>query len=171
MNKTVIVAEPGSQNIVITREFDAPRKLVFRAFTHEELYVQWVGPRDMEMEINYWEPRTGGSWRFTQKDTKGTEFSFHGVTHEAKAPERIIGTFEFEDMPGHVSLSTAIFEELPEGRTKYTGQSVFQSAADRDGMMASGMSRGVIEGHERLDELLDKLQGEAEARETRRDSM
>ena len=164
MNKTTIAAEHGKQEVTVTREFDAPREFVFKAFTHEELYVQWHGPRDMEMTVNYFEAKTGGSYRYTHKDPKGEEFGFHGVFHEVKAPERIIDTFEFEDMPGHVSLETIIFEELPENRTRVTSQSVFQSPADCEGMIASGMNKGVIEGYERLDELLDKLTTEDEER-------
>jgi uncharacterized protein YndB with AHSA1/START domain len=164
VTKTIIAAEKGKQDIVVTREFDAPRELVFKAFTHPELYVQWLGPRDMEMTVNYFEARTGGSYRYSHHDTKGEEFSFHGVYHEVKNPERIVNTFEFEDMPGHVALDSAVFEALPENRTKFTGQTVFQSAADRDGMMASGMRSGLIQSYERLDELLDKLMTEEEAR-------
>jgi len=169
MNTTTITVEHGKQEIIIEREFDSRRELVFKCFTHPELLVQWNGPKDMEMTINYFEGSTGGSYRYTHRDPKGEEFSFHGVYHEVKSPERIIDTFEFEDMPGHVSLETATFEELPEGRTKFIAHSVFQSVADRDGMVESGMRRGVVESHERLDELLDKLETEQETRETRRD--
>jgi len=123
----------------------------------------------METTVNYFEPKAGGSYRFVQRDTKGEDFGFHGVFHEVKSPGLIIETFEFEDVPGHVSLVTATFEELPEKRTKITQQSVFQSVADRDGMVESGMRKGVVESHERLDELLEKIESEEEERETRRD--
>src|SRR5713226_1827717 len=97
-------------------------------------------------------------WRYTHTDEKGNAFGFHGVNHEVLAPERLIDTFEFEGMPekGHVSLETAQFEELPEGRTKLTILVVFQSVADRDGMVASGMEWGIVESYQRLDELLEK---------------
>jgi len=157
-NKTTITAEPGKQEIFITREFDAPRELVFRAHTDPELYVQWLGPRGLKMAIEKFEPRDGGSYRYIQKDQDGNEYAFHGVNHEVLAPERIIGTFEFEGLPekGHVILGTLKFEALPGDRTKLTSQSVFQSVADRDGMLRSGMERGVNQGYERLDELLAK---------------
>ncbi|HSB01194.1 MAG TPA: SRPBCC family protein [Anaerolineales bacterium] len=157
-NKTIVTAEPGKQEIFVTREFDAPRELVFKAFTDPELYVQWLGPRGFTMRLETFEPTSGGRWRYVQKDQHGNEFGFHGVNHEVLAPERIIGTFEFEGLPetGHVVLETARFEELPDGRTRVTTQSVFQSLADRDGMIQSGMESGMTDSHERLDELLKK---------------
>ena len=158
-NKTKIIAEPGKQEILIMREFDAPRELVFRAFTDPELYVQWLGPRDLTMTLETFEPRDGGSWRYIHKDEDGSEYTFHGVYHEVLSPERIINTFEFEGLPekGHVVLETVRLEEMPGGRTKLTTQSVFQSVADRDGMLQSGMESGVNDSYERLDELLEKL--------------
>jgi uncharacterized protein YndB with AHSA1/START domain len=158
-NKTEIIAKPGKQEIFIEREFDAPRELVFKAFVDPELYVQWIGPRGLTMTLEKFEPVSGGSWRFIQKDPEGNEFAFHGVNHEVLEPERIIFTFEFEGLPesGHVLLETARFEELPSNRTKLTDQSVFQSVEDRDGMMQSGMEEGVNDSYERLDELLKKM--------------
>ena len=157
---TKITAESGKQEIIIEREFDAPRELVFKAFTDPELYVQWIGPRELEMTLETFEPRNGGSWRYIQKDQDGNEYAFHGVNHEVLSPERIIGTFEFEGLPekGHVILETARFEELSGNRTKMTSQSVFQSVVDRDGMLYSGMEEGVNDSYNRLDELLEKMQ-------------
>ncbi len=159
-NKTVITAEPGKQEVIITREFDAPRELVFKAYTDPKMYTQWLGPRELTMTLEKFEPKSGGSWRYIHKDKAGNAYGFHGVNHEVTAPERIIGTFEFEGLPdkGHVALETARFEALPGNRTRVTAQSVFQSVADRDGMIQSGMERGVNDSHERLDELLVKMQ-------------
>jgi uncharacterized protein YndB with AHSA1/START domain len=159
MNKTKVTAEPGKQEFSITREFDAPRELVFKAFTDPKLYVQWLGPRGLTMTLEKFEPRTGGMWRYVSRDKAGHEYGFHGVNHEVLAPERIIDTFEFEGLPekGHVSLQTARFMELPGGRTKITVQDVFQSVADRDGMLQSGAEKGINESYERLDELLDTI--------------
>ena len=157
-NKTSITAEPGKQEIFITREFDAPRELVFKAYTDPELYTKWLGPRELTMTLEKFEPRDGGSWRYIHQDQDSNKYAFRGVYHEVVAPERIIGTFEFEGLPekGHVILGTTIFEVLPGDRTKLTSQSVFQSVADRDGMLRSGMERGVNDGYDRLDELLAK---------------
>jgi uncharacterized protein YndB with AHSA1/START domain len=159
-NQTVLLAEPNKQEIFVVREFDAPRELIFKAYTDPQLYVQWLGPRGFTMKPETFEPTSGGRWRYIHKDPQGSEFGFHGVNHEVLAPERIIGTFEFEGMPekGHVMLETIKFEELPGGRTKVTTQSVFQSISDRDGMIQSGMEHGQVDSHERLDELLERLQ-------------
>ena len=157
-NKTVVTAEPGKQELFINREFDAPRELVFRAHTDPELYSQWVGPRNLTGKIEKFALESGQVWREIYSDESGNEFAFNGVCHYMSAPEKIIRTFEFEGLPerGHVALETAVFEELPGGRTKLTIQSVFQSVAERDGMVQSGMEMGVNESHERLDELLTK---------------
>ena len=155
-HQTVFSVEPDRQEIIVTREFDAPRELVFKAYTDPELYRQWLGPRGFTMTLETFEPRSGGRWRYVHTDPQGNQFGFHGVNHEVSAPERIIGTFEYDGLPekGHVILETVKFEALPGGRTKVTTQSVFQSVTDRDGMIQSGMERGVTDGYEQLDELL-----------------
>jgi len=157
-NQTIVTAEPGVQEVFITREFDAPRELVFKAHTDPELYVQWLGPRGYEMVLETFEPVSGGRYRYIHKDPQGNEYGFHGTFHEM-SEELMIQTFEFEGLPerGHVSLDTMRLEDLPGGRTKITIHSVFQSVEDRDGMVQSGMERGVREGYERLDEVLAKL--------------
>ena len=163
-NKTEIRAESGKQELFITREFAAPRELVFKAHTDPDIYVKWVGPRDLTMTIDEWDCRGGGSYQFTHV-RDGHKYSFHGVYHEILAPERIIGTFEFDGLPetGHVILGTTKFEELPGGRCRLVHQSVFQSVSDRDGMIASGMERGVNDGYEKLDELLENTRSEAKS--------
>jgi uncharacterized protein YndB with AHSA1/START domain len=159
LNKTKMIAEPGKQEIFIVRELDAPRELVFKAFTDPELYSQWLGPRRLTTEFEKLEAKNGGSYRFINEDEKGNKFGFHGVYHEVLAPERIIGTFEFEGLPekGHVSLEITKFDELPGERTKLTSQDVFMSVADRDGMWQSGMEEGINDSYDRLEELLAKM--------------
>ncbi len=153
---TNIGAEPGKQEITIIREFDAPRELVFKVFTDPKLIPQWWGPRSLSTEVDRMDVRPGGQWRFINRDAEGKEYAFHGVYHEVVAPERIIDTFEFEELPekGHVALETMKLEDLPGGRTRFTVQSVFQSVADRDGMLQSGMEEGVNDTYDRLAELL-----------------
>lgn len=157
--KTTITAEPGKQEILVTREFDAPRELVFKAFTDSTLIPQWWGPRSLSTEVDTIEVRPGGQWRFINRDAEGKEYAFHGVYHEILAPERIIDTFEFEGLPetGHVTLETMRLEELPGRRTRLIVQSVFQSVADRDGMLQSGMEEGLDDTYDRLAELLKKM--------------
>lgn len=157
-NETNITAEPGKQDILITREFEAPRELVFKAFTDRDLIVQWLRPCELTMRIEKFDPRAGGSYRYIHSDEKGNEYAFNGVIHDVAEPERIIQTFEFEGLPerGHVSMETTTFMALPGNRTKVITHSVFQSVADRDGMMSSGMSHGVNDAHRQLDELFAK---------------
>lgn len=155
-NRTTVAAEPGKQEIFITREFDAPRELVFQAHTDPDLFVQWLGPRGYEMKLESFDPVSGGKYRYIHRDPDGNEFGFHGSFHEMSL-EHMVQTFEFEGYPGHVSLDSMSLEELPGDRTRITIHSIFQSVADRDGMIQNGMERGVTEGHERLDELIEKL--------------
>ena len=155
MTTTNFVVEPGQQSIVMTRTFDAPRELVFRAFTDPDLLVQWWGPERLTTTIAQMDSKPGGIWRFVQHDEEGNEFAFKGVCHEVTPSERIIQTFEFEGMPGHVSLETLILEEV-DGKTKMTATSVFQSVEDRDGMYESGMQEGATESMDRLERLLAK---------------
>lgn len=157
-NKTIITAEPGKQELFITREFDAPRELVYRAHTEPEIFAQWLGPKDLSVDFEVFEPVSGGRWRFLNVDQDGNEYAFRGTFHEV-TPTRIIQTFEFEGLPetGHVSLETMTLEELPNGRTKLITHAVYQSVADRDGMIESGMESGVNDGYNKLDELLETM--------------
>jgi uncharacterized protein YndB with AHSA1/START domain len=154
-NKTIVVAEPGKQELFIIREFEASRDIVFRAFSDRILVEDWLGCQQMKVKYEKFEPKAGGSYRYISTMENGMSFGFHGVCHNFSPPERIIQTFEFEGLPetGHVILETTKFEVLSSGRTKVTVQSVFQSLADREGMVAAGMEHGVVDAHKRLDEI------------------
>jgi uncharacterized protein YndB with AHSA1/START domain len=156
MGSTTITAEPGLPYIDITREFDASRDLLFRAFTEPDLLARWLGPRRLTTTVERYDVRDGGAWRYIQRDTDGTEFGFHGVFHGTPTPEGLVQTFEFEGAPGHVSLDAITFEEH-DGRTTVRGHTVFQSVQDRDAMVEAGMEHGVDEGYDRLEELLAGL--------------
>jgi uncharacterized protein YndB with AHSA1/START domain len=156
MGKTEIIAEPGTQTIDITREFDAPRDLVFRAWTEPDLLGQWLGGKGMTMEIETYEARDGGRWRYIHKDENGNEFAFHGVFHGTPSPDRMTQTFEFEGWPGQVSLETLQLEER-DGKTLLRNRAVYQSVEARDAMIASGMEQGMNAGFDALDELLPTL--------------
>ena len=153
MSKTQIDAPAGVPFVDITREFDAPLELVRRAWTDPDLVKQWLGPRKYEMVIEQWDARAGGAYRYVHRDEAGNEFGFHGVFH-SNDPDNMVQTFEFEGMPGHVSLDRLQLEDIGGGRTRSRIHSVFQSLEDRDGMVQAGMGDGVSEGFERLDELL-----------------
>lgn len=156
MAETRIIAEPGVPQIVMTTEFDAPRELLFRAYTDPALLAQWLGPRRLTMTVEYLENYDGGRWRFIHRDADGNEFGFHGVIHGTPSPDGIVRTFEFEGAPGHVSMETLTLEER-DGRTLVRTNSIFQSVEDRDAMLQSGMEEGANESTERLEELLAQL--------------
>jgi len=156
MSKTQIDAPAGVPFVDITREFDAPLELVRRAWTDPDLIKQWLGPRKYEMVIEQWDARAGGAYRYVHRDDAGNEFGFHGVFH-SNDPDNMVQTFEFEGMPGHVSLDKLALEDIGGGRTRASIHSVYQSLEDRDGMVQAGMGDGVNEGFERLDELLAKM--------------
>ena len=154
MGKTHIVAEPGTQEIIVTRDFAAPPAFLFRAWTDPDLLVQWLGPRRLTMHIDHYDVRHGGTYRYVHTGTDGTEHGFHGVFHGDPSPTTgIRQTFEYEPTPGHVSLDTLTFEEH-DGGTRLRSVSVFQSVADRDAMIQDGMESGLNEGYDRLDELI-----------------
>ncbi|WP_394830488.1 SRPBCC family protein [Pendulispora rubella] len=153
MSKTIFIAEPGKQEISMARTFDAPRARVFAAYINPEAVPRWWGPRSLTTVVDKLEAKKGGIWRFVQRDGAGHEFAFNGVYHEALSPERLVYTFEFEGMPGHVLLETVLFEEI-EGKTRITSKSIFQSLEARDGMMQSGAEAGAVETWDRLAELL-----------------
>ncbi len=150
---TEIIAEPGVPYVDIRREFDAPRALVYRAWTEPELLVQWLGPRRLTMTIEHYEVRDGGRWRYVHHDADGSAYGFHGVFHGTPSPDGIVQTFEWEGAPGHVALDSLVLEERG-GRTLARTHSVYQSVEDRDAMIENGMEHGVREGMDRLAELL-----------------
>jgi uncharacterized protein YndB with AHSA1/START domain len=157
MTKANLIAEPGTHEIIMSRVFNAPRELVFKTMTDPTYIPQWWGQRNSTTIVDKMDVQAGGQWRYIQRDQQGNEYAFHGVYHSITAPERVIDTFEFEGMPGHVILETMTLEAQADGTTKVTASSVFQSVADRDGMLSSGMAEGANETYDRLDELLAKL--------------
>lgn len=157
-NPTEIKAEPDRQEFFITREFDAPREMVFKAFTDPALLAQWFLPKELNLKIEVMDCRTGGSYHHVHTHANGRRFGFNGVFHEVTAPERIVKTSEFEGLPerGHVVLEITSFEALPGDRTKVTIQSVCRSVVQRNGMLKAGLEPAIKVAHNQLDELLIK---------------
>jgi uncharacterized protein YndB with AHSA1/START domain len=153
IHETEIIADPDVPLVRITREFDAAPEKVFRAHTDPDLVVRWLGPRGLEMRIDHYDCRTGGSYRYVHA-RDGEEFAFHGCFHEVRPAELIVQTFTFEGMPDGVALERLTFTDLGNGRTRLTSTSLVDSFADRNAFLASGMEVGVREGYERLDEVL-----------------
>jgi uncharacterized protein YndB with AHSA1/START domain len=149
-----ITADPEIPAIRIVREFDAPAANVFRAHTDPELFAKWVGPKGYITDLQRWDCRTGGSWRFTI-DTGSEKQSFHGSFHDVLEDSfTIVQTFTWDGMPEGVALERMVIEDLGDGRSRITGVSLCDSFAGRDAMLASGMDVGVNEGYEKLDALL-----------------
>ena len=149
-----IVADPDIPTITITREFDAPPERVYRAWAEPDLVRQWMGPRSVEMDIEEWDCRTGGSYRYAATQDGEEVARFYGSFHEARPGERLVQTFTYEGVPDGVSLETMTFEPLEGGRCRIVGVSVVDSMQAQAAMMASGMEVGINEGYEKLDELL-----------------
>src|SRR4051794_33457269 len=115
----MVLTLPSDHEIVMTRTLDAPRRLVWEAYTRPEHLAQWWGPRGHSMPVCEMDLRPGGTWRYVSRDQDGNEYGFHGEWREVVPPERVTWTFEFDGAPGHVSVETATFEEHG-GRTTIT---------------------------------------------------
>jgi uncharacterized protein YndB with AHSA1/START domain len=152
-HETQIFVDPDVPLVRITREFDATPEKVFRAHTDPDLVVKWLGPRRLEMRIDHYDCRTGGSYRYLHV-ADGDEYGFHGSFHEVRPSELIVQTFTFEGVPDGVALERMVLEDLGDGRTRLTATSLVDSFEGRDAFVASGMESGVHEMYQRLDELL-----------------
>jgi dihydrofolate reductase/uncharacterized protein YndB with AHSA1/START domain len=149
---TTITAQPGTPFIDVVRDFDATPAQVFRASTDPELVAQWLGPRELEMNLIEYQARAGGSYRYVHRDTEGNEYGFRGVFHTVTENEQIIQTFEYDGAPGLVSLESTTYEDLG-GHTRLRTHSVFPSVEARDAMIAGGMEHGLTDSMDRLDEI------------------
>ncbi len=146
----------GEPGITLTRAFDAPREIVWKALTDPSLIPNWYGPRIYEAIVDEMDVRPGGRWRFINRNAEGVEFGFHGVYHDVVAPERIVQTNEFEGVPGHVGLETGTLTEVG-GKTTFESIALFQSVEDRDMNVANGMEWGARETYQRLEEVIAGL--------------
>ena len=156
MATTEIKIPRRKQEVFVTRIYVFPRDLVYRAVTDPHYIPDWWGPRNLTTQVEKMDVRWGGQWRFIQHDTQGNIFAFHGVYHEAKVPELLIYTMEWEGLPGHVLLNIDRFDEQ-DGKTISTSRSIYETVADRDGMLQQGMEGGIKETTDRIDELLVML--------------
>jgi uncharacterized protein YndB with AHSA1/START domain len=149
-----VAAPVGTPFLELEREFNAPRDLVFRAWTDPKLVVRWLGPRRLQMRIDYWDlAEHGGAYRYIHSGADGVEHAFHGSFHRTADPYTLLQTFEYEGAPGHVSLDELRLVE-EDGRTIAKLRSVHQTVEARDAMIAAGMAEGMNDGFEKLDELL-----------------
>jgi uncharacterized protein YndB with AHSA1/START domain len=150
---TTTLTVKSDTELVIERVFDAPRELVWKATTDPKAIPQWWGPRGFETIVDKMDVRPGGQWRFIHRAPDGSEYGFRGEYREVVPVERIVQTFEFEPMAGHISVESASYEDLG-GKTKLSVLVTFDSIYDREGMIDSGMEAGMRETHDRLAEYL-----------------
>jgi uncharacterized protein YndB with AHSA1/START domain len=151
---TLNVTTPTEREIVMTRVFDAPRHLVFDAWTRPELLKRWLGPRAWSMVVCDIDLKVGGSYRFVWRGPDGTEMGMGGMYREIVRPERLVATESFDD-PWYAgeALDTTVLTEQG-GKTTLTTTVLYQSREVRDAVLKSGMDQGVAEGYDRLAELL-----------------
>lgn len=153
--RTSRVTTPTDRTIHIERVFDAPRECLWRALTEPDLVAQWWG-RGHTLDVERLEVERGGHWRYVEHHDGGVD-GFEGRYREVTPPQRIVQTFEWDGMPGYVSVETATFEDLGDGRTKLIVDDLFHTTEERDGMLESGMQTGMDESYAALDRLLASL--------------
>jgi len=154
MSDTEVIIEPGKQDVVITRVFDAPREVVFQTATDPDLVPKWWGPRSTTTEVDKMDVRPGGQWRFVHR-SDGQEFAFHGVYHDVVPNESVVQTTEFELAPGHVALETLTLEDV-DGKTRYVARALYDTVESRDAAVQAGMEGGLRETLDRLAELVER---------------
>jgi uncharacterized protein YndB with AHSA1/START domain len=144
-----VMTLPSDREIVITRVFDAPRRLVFDAMTKPEHVKRWYGPSYLTLKSCEIDFRVGGKWRYVLQGPDGNDFAFSGEYREIVTPERVVNTEGFEGLPGHEALVTVTFDEV-DGKTRLTSHLQYDSVEDRDGHIQSGMEGGMRETMDRL---------------------
>jgi len=149
------VTTPTDREIHIERVFNAPRDRVWQAFTDPKLVAKWWG-RGNKLVIERMEVERGGHWRFVEHGPDGVH-GFEGRYREVTPPERLVHTFEWDGMPGYVALETAVFEDLGDGRTKVVNTTLFNTSEERDGLLHSGMEKGLNQSYAALDRLLAEM--------------
>jgi uncharacterized protein YndB with AHSA1/START domain len=149
------VARTGDRQIRIERIFDAPRERVWRAMTDPKLVAQWWG-RGNRLDVLELDVKVGGFWRFVEH-ADGAQYGFRGRFREVTPPSRVVQTFEFDGMPGHVCVNDTTLADLGDGRTKLVVISLFHTPEELDGMLGSGMEAGMNQSYAALDKLLASL--------------
>lgn len=150
--KTKVEAENGSQALRITREFDLPVELLFRAFVEPEIVEQWMGTKVLKLEN-----KNHGGWQFETTDPQGGKHRFNGVIHEIDPYRTITRTFEFENTDFGVQLEFIEFERLPNDRSRLLTQTVFKSVDHRDQMLRMPFTQGINTAHDRLEKIVGRL--------------
>jgi len=151
--KTKIHADDGKQDLVITREFDLPLELLFKAYVEPEIVEQWMGTKVLKLEC-----KQHGGYQFETIDPSGNVlFRANGTIHEFVTEQKITRTFEMENTPFPVQLEFLEFEPLTVETSKLTMQIVYRSVADRDQMLRLPFAQGLNMAHDRLEEVVNNL--------------
>jgi uncharacterized protein YndB with AHSA1/START domain len=150
--KTKINAEDGKQEIVITREFDLPVDLLFKAYVEPEIVEQWMGTKVLKLEN-----KKHGSWQFETTDSAGNKHGFNGVIHDFVPNRKITRTFEMENTPFPVQMEFLEFERLDDDTSLLNMHIVYKSVADRDRMLKLPFASGLNMAHDRLQDVVSKL--------------
>ncbi|HWK07985.1 MAG TPA: SRPBCC domain-containing protein [Puia sp.] len=150
--KTKINAEDGKQELVITREFDLPLELLFKAYVEPELIEQWMGTKVLKLES-----KKHGSYQFETTDPKGNKYGFNGVIHEFIPNRKITRTFEMENMPFGVQLEVHEFEKLTDDTSKLNMHVIYESGAQRNQLLQLPFAQGLNMAHNRIQEILNTL--------------
>ena len=153
-HETRIEVDPNLPTIRVVRDFDAPPDKVYRVWTDRDLVARWLGPHSLSTQIETWDVRTGGNYRYANWRDGEEIASFYGSFHEVRPGERLVQTFTYEGVPDGVFLETMTFEDIGNGQTRVTTLSVVDTMEGRDGIVASGMETGIVEGYEKLDAIL-----------------
>jgi uncharacterized protein YndB with AHSA1/START domain len=150
--KTKITAEEGKQEIVITREFDLPLELLFKAYVEPEIVEQWMGTKVLKLEN-----KKHGSYQFETTDPKGNKYGFNGAIHAFVPNRKITRTFEMENTPFGVQLEFLEFEKLTDDTSKVNMHVVYESVAQRDQVLQLPFAQGINMAHNRLQDIVSKL--------------
>ena len=150
--KTKVNAEDGKQDIVITREFDLPLELLFKAYVEPELIEQWMGTKVLKLES-----KKHGSWQFETTDKQGNKHGFSGVIHEFIPNQKITRTFEMANKPFGVQLEITEFEKLTDNTSKVNMHVIYESVVQRDQVLKLPFTWGINMAHNRMEEILSKL--------------
>jgi uncharacterized protein YndB with AHSA1/START domain len=150
------VTPVGDRELHIERIFNAPRERVWRAHTERELIAQWWG-RGNQLDVERFEPETGGYWRFVEH-SDGDTHGFGGRYREVTPMDTLAYTFEWDGMPGYITVDIVTFEDLGDGRTKVSTRTLFHAPEEREGMLQYGMIEGLNASYEALDRLLASME-------------
>lgn len=155
MTETHITVDKENLEVISESVFEAPAEAVFKAYTDPNLIPEWWGPARFTTTVDKMDVRPGGVWRYIQRDAEGKEYAFNGQYQEIVPNKKLVSTFEFEDMPGHISTDTLTLEEV-DGKTKMVVRTSVPTPEDLEGMVNSGMEEGWSESVDRLAKVLAK---------------